>query len=134
MKFTLVLSISPSGVECFQLLEDKDVDGDAFANYLDNLLFPQLTDPRVLLWDNLGAHTTPLVRGLVNASPHTFVCRPALSPDYGPIECPFQKIKSYLRLHSPFITPALLSQYIIAAVRTITPHDCYYYFHHCGYR
>ncbi len=134
VKYTLILSISPSGVESYQLLENDDLDGDGFANYLENLLFPQLSDARVLLWDGLGAHKTAAVRAVVNASPHTFVCRPPFSPDLGPIECPFQKIKCFLRLHSPYITHANLRQYIIAGIHTITPQDCYFYFHHCGYR
>jgi transposase len=132
-KWTLILSISPGGVVAYQLMLDSNTSGVVFADYLVNWLFPALTQPRMLPWDNLGAHTTPLVLGFITASPHDYVNRPPYSPDLGPIECPFYIIKSYLRRNHFALTPANLKAYIEAGIATITPGMCYAWFHHCGY-
>jgi transposase len=112
---------------------DTNTSGVVFADFLSNFLTPSLTQPRLFLWDNLNAHTTPLVRNVIAASSHSYVHRPAYSPDMGPIECPFYIIKSYLRRHQFVITRANLANHIEDAIASITPAMCSGWFHRCGY-
>jgi transposase len=127
------MSISATGVEAFQLLLDENTTGDVFGTYLSNYLFPAQTHAMVNIWDNLSAHTTPGVLAIIAASPHHYVNRPGYSPDFGPIECPFYKIKAYLRRYFRELTTANLETYIRQAIDTITPANCYNWFRRCGY-
>jgi len=63
-------------------------DGAVFHAWLDRVLLPKLrwTKPdAVLVLDNLGAHKTPAVRGLLDRSGFAYRFLPSCSPDLNPV-------------------------------------------------
>ena len=63
-------------------------DGAVFHAWLERVLLPELRRARpdaVLVLDNLGAHKTPQVRGLLDRSGFAYRYLPSYSPDMNPI-------------------------------------------------
>src|SRR5690349_18897711 len=74
--------------------------GAVFHAYLEQVLLPELrrTKPdAVLVMDNLGAHKTPKVRGLLDRSGFAYRYLPSYSPDLSPIEPAWAQVKAELR-------------------------------------
>jgi hypothetical protein len=86
-----------------------DTNQVTFVAFCDNLLTDIETHPcpggnddyRILMWDNLGSHLTPLVYQTVQGrpSPNVFeiVKRPPYQPKYGPMEYIFCELGDQLR-------------------------------------
>ena len=85
--------------------------GAVFHAYLEQVLLPELRRSKpdaVLVMDNLGAHKTPKVRGLLDRSGFPYRYLPSYSPDLNPIEPAWAQVKAELRR---------------VAARTRTPYD-----------
>ena len=109
--------------------------GAVFLAYLDQVLLPELrrTKPdAVLLLDNLRAHKTAAVRGLLDRSGFAYRHLPAYSPDLNPIEPAWAKLKSELRRLAARTTAAL-HHALGPALDTITAQDAAGFFRHAGY-
>jgi transposase len=109
--------------------------GAVFLAYLDQLLLPELrrTKPdAVLVLDNLRAHKTKAVRGLLDRSGFAYRYLPAYSPDLMPIEPAWAKLKAELRRVAARTTEAL-HQALGPALDTITARDAAGFFRHAGY-
>ena len=99
--------------------------GAVFLAYLERVLLPKLrrTKPdAVLVLDNLRAHKTEAVRGLLNRSGFAYRYLPAYAPDLSPIEPAWAKLKAELRRAAARTTEAL-HQAIGLALRAITARD-----------
>ena len=109
--------------------------GAVFLAYLERVLLPKLrrTKPdAVLVLDNLRAHKTAAVRGLLDRSGFAYRYLPAYSPDLSPIEPAWAKLKAELRRAAARTTEAL-HQAIGLALRAITARDASGFFRHAGY-
>ena len=119
-------------------------DADAFADFCDGMCgaieghmhIPGTDDHRVILWDNLRSHMTPIVYQTIEArdGPTRFsiLPRPAYQPKYGPIE---YKICDLL-LHMQYNTDGEMSldemeHAINISAAAIGPFNST--FDHCGY-
>ena len=119
-------------------------DAEAFAGFCDGMCgaieghmhIPGTDDHRVILWDNLRAHMTPIVYQTIEArdGPTRFsiLPRPAYQPKYGPIE---YKICDLL-LHMQYNTNGEMTldemeHAINVSAAKIGPFDST--FDHCGY-
>src|SRR4051794_34863253 len=74
--------------------------GAVFHAYLERVLLPELRRSKpdaVLVMDNLGAHKTPKVRGLLDRSGFPYRYLPSYSPDLNPIEPAWAQVKAELR-------------------------------------
>ncbi len=110
-------------------------DGAVFHAFLDRVLLPKLRRAKpdaVLVLDNLGAHKTPAVRGLLDRS--GFACRfpPSYSPDLNPIEPAWAKVESELRRVGARTAEAL-HRALGPALNAVTAQDASGFFRHAGY-
>ena len=109
--------------------------GAVFHAYLERVLLPALRERKpdaVLVMDNLGAHKTPKVRGLLDRS--GFPCRysPSYSPDLSPIEPAWAQAKAELRRVAAR-TPEALHRALGPALDRVSAENARAYFRHCGY-
>jgi hypothetical protein len=94
----------------FVISDDPGTTQEMFADFVDHVLTDlensqlYVDQERILLWDNLASHLTPLVYNTVYGRPpaKTFhiVPRPPYQPKYGPIEYIFAELASQLQLRS----------------------------------
>ena len=109
--------------------------GAVFLAYLDRVLLPELCRTRpdaVLVLDNLRAHKTAAVRGLLDRSGFLYRYLPAYSPDLNPIEPAWSKLKAELRRVAARTAEAL-HRALGPALDTITARDAAGFFRHAGY-
>ena len=110
-------------------------DRAVFHAYLDQVLLPQLRQSKpdaVIVMDNLGAHKTPEVKPLLDASGFTYRYLPSYSPDLNPIEPAWAKLKAILR-KTAARTVEGLHQALGPALDAITAQDAQGFFRHAGY-
>ncbi len=109
--------------------------GAVFLAYLDRVLLPELrrTKPDAgLVLDDLRAHKTAAVRGLLDRSGFPYRYLPPYSPDLSPIEPAWSKLKAELRRVAARTAEAL-HQALGPALDTITAQDASGFFRHAGY-
>jgi transposase len=129
---TLIASMDLSGMGetmCFR----GGTDASAFEAYVERFLAPTLSKGQVVVMDNLGAHRTERVRGIIGARGAEVLFLPPYSPDLSPIEEAFSKIKNALRKAGARTHDALLGA-MAEALSSVTPADAAGWFSHCGYR
>jgi transposase len=110
-------------------------DGAVFRAWLDQALLPELrrTKPdAVLVLDNLGAHKTPEVRGLLDRSGFAHRFPPSYPPDMNPIEPAWAKARSELRRVGARTAEAL-HRALGPALDSITARDASGFFRHAGH-
>ncbi|GJE44322.1 IS630 family transposase ISMex30 [Methylobacterium soli] len=73
------------------------MDGQAVRTYVADVLAPTLQPVDTVVLDNLPAHKVSSIREHIEAAGAKLLCLPAYSPDFGPIELAFAKLKSLLR-------------------------------------
>lgn len=76
---------------------DGPMDRDAFTDYVEQVLVPELRAGDTIILDNLPAHKGEEAAAMVEAFGAGFLCLPPLSPDLDPIEMLFSKLKALLR-------------------------------------
>ena len=114
---------------------DAATDSAVFTAYLDEVLLPRLRQDQPdagLVMDNLRAHKTPEVQGVLDRSGFAYRYLPSYSPDFSPIEPAWAKVKSYLRRIAARTVKAL-EQALGPALNSITAQDAKGFFRHCGY-
>jgi transposase len=133
-RLTVLGALGAGGIVAAMSVEAA-TSGAVFHAYLDRVLLPELrrTGPdAVLVLDNLGAHRTPAVRGLLDRSGFAYRYLPPYSPDLNPIEPAWAKVKADLR-RAAVRTAEALQQAIGPALDSITAADAAASFQHCGY-
>jgi transposase len=109
--------------------------GAVFHAYLERVLLPELRRSKpdaVLVMDNLGAHKTPKVRGLLDRSGFPYRYLPSYSPDLNPIEPAWAQVKAELRRVAAR-TPEELCWALGPALDRVSAENAGAYFRHCGY-
>ena len=126
----------PTAQVFFKLIEDGNLDGEGFREYLTQLVYPYIIgQQRVHMWDNLRAHMTVPVRMSVAAAGHTWLARPPYTPKWGPIEFVFGVVENHLRkFQFQNVNDQNFPQFISAAIQRATnPASFDNIFIHCGY-
>jgi len=109
--------------------------GAVFHAYLEQVLLPELRRSKpdaVLVMDNLGAHKTPKVRGLLDRSGFPYRYLPSYSPDLNPIEPAWARVKAELRRAAARNEDAL-QRALGPALDRVSAENARAYFRHCGY-
>src|SRR4051812_25716453 len=109
--------------------------GAVFHAYLEQVLLPELRRSRpdtVPVMDNLGAHETPKVRGLLDRSGFPYRYLPSYSPDLSPIEPAWARVKAELRRAAARDEEAL-HRALGPALDRVSAENARAYFRRCGY-
>ena len=93
---TLVAALTPNGLQAAMTVSGA-VNGDVFADYLQQAPGPTLVPGDVVVLDNLQAHKMAGLAELVEARGARLLYLPSYSPDFNPIELAFSKLKTWLR-------------------------------------
>lgn len=128
---TLLGALSLAGVEALMTVNGA-TDGDIFLVFVREVLSPTLRAGDMVIWDNLGAHRSQVVREAVESRGATVIFLPPYSPDMNPIERCWSQIKTYLRAAKARTREALEAA-IKQALSTVTESDARAWFQHCGY-
>jgi transposase len=103
-----------------------------FEAYVERVLCPSLRSGQVVVMDNLTAHKTERIKGLIEQRGCELLYLPPYSPDFNPIEEAFSKVKRLLRKVESRTGEALVEA-IGGAISTVTTKDARGFFEHCGY-
>ncbi len=76
---------------------DQPINGQSFAQYVEQFLVPTLSPGDIVVMDNLGSHKRPAVRKAIRAAGARLFFLPPYSPDLNPIEQVFAKLKHLMR-------------------------------------
>ena len=106
---------------------------EVFETYLQRVLAPGLRGGKVVVTNNLTAHTGEKVRELIEERGCKLLYLPPYSPDLNPIEEAFSKVKALLRRAGARTREALLEA-LGAALDAVRAWDTRGFFEHCGYR
>lgn len=127
---TLVAAITCESAIAPMVL-DGAMDAAAFTAYVEHVLVPALPAGAIVVMDNLSAHKSPAVVGLLDAAGVELRYLPPYSPDLNPIEPMWAKVKSVLRGAKARAEKELWSA-IAKALAGITPSDARGFFCHRG--
>jgi transposase len=103
-----------------------------FEAYVERVLCPSLRSGQVVVMDNLTAHKTEGIKGLIEQRGCELLYLPPYSPDFNPIEEAFSKVKRLLRKVESRTRDALVEA-IGSALSAVTTKDARGFFKHCGY-
>ena len=124
-------ALSLAGVQALMTIKGA-TDGDTFLVFVREVLAPTLHEGDVVIWDNLGAHRSMVVRQAVEARGARLIFLPPYSPDMNPIERCWSKIKTALRA-AKARTRNELDKALATAIQLVTKADIQGWFKHCGY-
>jgi transposase len=128
---TLTLGLRLDGLMA-PLIIDGPITGEAFRDYVEQVLAPELKPGEIVILDRLPVHRVSGVREAIEAAGARLVCLPAYSPDFNPIERAFAKLKALLRKAAARTLPEL-REAIKAALAAFTRCECRNYFAASGY-
>ena len=128
---TMIGALDVTGVRAMMTIEGA-TDGEVFETFLTRVLVPKLQPGDIVVLDNVGAHKTPNVRPLIEASGATVLYLPPYSPDLNPIELCWSKMKTLLKEFGAR-THQALDAAIRRAMDLIGRSDAVGWFTHCGY-
>ena len=114
------------------LILDGPMNGEAFRDYVEQVLAPELKPGEIVILDRLPAHRVRGVRQAIEAAGARLLCLPAYSPDFNPIERAFAKLKALLRKAAARTIPEL-GEAINKALAAFTQSECRNYFAASGY-
>ncbi len=130
---TLIASMTLAGAMGPAMAVEGGTDRHVFEGYVERFLAPTtLSEGRIVLLDNLGAHKTERVRELIEARGCEVWFLPRDSPDMNPIEEAFSKVKALLKKAAACTKDALLLA-IAEALAAVTVEDARGGFTHSGY-
>ena len=99
----------------------------------ERVLLPELRPGQIVVMDNLSAHKTEKVRGLVEEAGCELLYLLPYSPNLNPIEEAFSKIKGILRKAQARTRDALVEA-LGPVLSSVSEEDARAFFEHCGYR
>lgn len=114
------------------MLLDGPMDGNAFVEYVKQVLSPELKEGDMVICDNLSSHKVAGVREAIEARGAELLYLPAYSPDLNPIEMAFSKLKAILRQQAERSFQGLLQATSIA-LDHFSPNECINFFNHANY-
>jgi transposase len=127
---TLVAAITWNSAMAPMVL-DGPMDGAAFEAYVEQVLVPVLPRGSIVVMDNLSAHKSGAIAGLLRGAGAQLQYLPPYSPDLNPIEPMWSKVKGALR-SAKARTEEALHAAIATALSEITPDDTAGFFCHSG--
>ena len=130
-KTTIVAGMRARGMTAAQLL-DGSINGEAFLEYVRDVLVPTLSPGDIVVIDNLSSHKSHPVREAIEVAGAKLLFLPPYSPDFNPIEKAFSKLKALLRKAAERTIDGL-SQAISRILDAITPTECANFFAAAGY-
>jgi transposase len=110
---------------------DGPMDAVAFQAYIEQVLAPALPRGSIVVMDNLSAHKSTAIAGMLRGAGAELRYLPPYSPDFNPIEPMWSKVKGSLR-SAKARTQEELHEAIATALLAITPDDTSNFFCHCG--
>jgi transposase len=113
-------------------LFDGPINGERFLAYVKQMLVPTLKPGDVVIFDNLGSHTSQAVRQAIRKVGAKRILLPKYSPDLNPIEQVFAKLKTLLRKAAPR-SPDGVCTAIGQLLESFKPEECANYFRNSGY-
>ena len=128
---TFIGALRHDGITAPWLL-DGPMNGDAFVQYVEEVLAPTLKAGDIVIADNLSSHKVAGVAQALAKCGARIIYLPAYSPDLNPIENFFSKLKALLRKASARSFEGLLDA-IAHILDTLTPLECSNYFSAAGY-
>jgi transposase len=126
-----IAAMTTRGILCSASF-DGATDTELFVTFVREALVPTLKPRQVVVMDNLPAHKSPQVDGLIESSGARLLRLPPYSPDFNPIEQAISKIKSVLRRLAHRSVDGLFDG-IAQALGSIRPSDALHYIAHGGY-
>lgn len=111
---------------------DQPVNGQSFADYVEQFLVPTLSAGDIVIMDNLSSHKRPAIRQAIRAAGARLLFLPPYSPDLNPIEQVFAKLKHLLRKAAERTADATW-QRIGSLLDAFSPDECQNYFSNSGY-
>lgn len=108
------------------------VDGECFAQFVEEMLVPELEPGQIVLMDNVAVHKSDRVQKALERAGAVLIFLPPYSPDLNPIEECWSKIKAGLRAVAARTRNKLLRG-LKTVLAQITPHHIEGWFRHCGY-
>jgi transposase len=128
---TFVVALRLSGLFA-PMVVDGALNGELFAQYVRQVLAPQLRPGDILVMDNLQTHKTKGVAEAVAAREARVLFLPPYSPDLNPIEMAFSKVKNELRRRRLRTMDELWDAFG-ESLDWIQPDEAHHYFNHAGY-
>jgi len=111
---------------------DGPMNGEAFRDYVEQVLIPTLTPGDIVVMDNLPAHKGAPVQAAIEAAGARLLFLPPYSPDFNPIENAFAKLKAMLR-KTAVCTIDSLWDAIARIIQAFAPLECRNDFIAAGY-
>lgn len=111
---------------------DGATDTDAFVQFVQDELIPQLKPGQIVVMDNLPVHKSCKVDELIGRANCSVLRLPPYSPDLNPIEMAISKIKRLLRSIAERDV-GKLQKAIGRVLKKITAKDAIGFMRHCGY-
>jgi transposase len=111
---------------------DQPINGQSFAQYIEQFLLPTLSPGDIVIMDNLGSHKRPAVRKAIRAAGAKLLFLPPYSPDLNPIEQVFAKLKHLMRKAAERTTEATWKR-IGSLLDAFSSQECQNYLVNSGY-
>ena len=111
---------------------DQPINGQSFAQYVEQFLLPTLSPGDIVIMDNLGSHKRPAVRNAIRAAGAKLLFLPPYSPDLNPIEQVFAKLKHLMRKAAERTTEATWKR-IGSLLDAFSSQECANYLVNSGY-
>ena len=111
---------------------DQPINGQSFAQYIEQFLLPTLSPGDIVIMDNLGSHKRPAVRKAIRAAGAKLLFLPPYSPDLNPIEQVFAKLKHLMRKAAKRTTEATWKR-IGSLLDAFSPQEYQNYLVNSGY-
>ncbi len=111
---------------------DQPVNGQSFADYVEQFLVPTLKPGDIVIMDNLSSHKRPAIRQAIRRVGARLLFLPPYSPDLNPIEQMFAKLKHLLRKAAERTVEATWKR-IGLLLDDFAPEECANYLVNSGY-
>lgn len=128
---TFIAGLRLTGFDATMLL-DGPMDGEAFDDYLEQVLVPALKPGDIVVMDNLSVHKQEKVRQAIEAAGAQLSYLPPYSPDLNPIEKAFAKLKALLRKAAKRSVQDLWAA-VADALKAFSDEECANFFAAAGY-
>ena len=128
---TFIGALRHDGITAPWLL-DGPMNGDAFLQYVSEVLGPTLKAGDIVIADNLSSHKVAGVAEALAKRGAKIIYLPAYSPDLNPIENFFSKFKALLRKAGARTFDGLVAS-IAKILDSVTSCECFNYFSAAGY-
>jgi len=94
IKRSLIVAISNEKVIQYEVLKDKNVNGEIFKKFIENLT--KNIKNKYILMDNINFHKSKNIVDIIEKSNNKILFIPPYSPEFNPIEKVFSVFKAYI--------------------------------------